>query len=129
MRHFLATTLLSATLLTCGSILAAQVSIGIRIGPPPPPRVVRVIPRRLGLDFFWVEGYWYPVGRHYKWHDGYWTRPPYPGARWVGPRYEGEQYFGGFWEGGQGRIEHDHHWDRDRDRDFREKHKDRGHDR
>ncbi len=129
MRHLLAITLLSATLLTSGSLLAAQVSIGIRIGPPPPPHVVRVLPRRPGPDFFWVEGYWYPVGKHYKWHDGYWTRPPYPGARWVGPRYEGEQYFGGYWEGGQGRIEHDHHWDHDRDRDFREKHHDQGHDR
>jgi len=24
----------------------------------------------------------YPVGRHYRWHRGYWTRPPYHGARW-----------------------------------------------
>ena len=129
MRHFWATSLLGATLLACGSLLAAQVSIGIRIGPPPPPRVVHVLPPRPAPEFFWVEGYWYPVGKHYKWHDGYWTRPPYPGARWVVPHYEGERYFGGFWEGGRGRIEHDHHWDRDRDRDFREKHHDRGHDR
>ncbi len=20
----------------------------------------------------WVGGYWYPVGGHYRWHDGYW---------------------------------------------------------
>src|SRR5258708_28879704 len=42
-----------------------QVSVGIRIGPPPPPRVVRVVPRAPGPDYVWVEGYWYPVGNHY----------------------------------------------------------------
>ncbi len=70
-------------------VLSAQISIGIRIGPPPPPRVVRVLPPNPGPDFMWVEGYWFPVGNHYKWHDGYWTRAPYPGARWVAPRHDG----------------------------------------
>jgi hypothetical protein len=114
MSRFLRTMRL-ALLLACGSVFAAQVSIGIRIGPPPPPRVVRVLPPRPGPEFIWIEGYWYPVGSHYKWHAGYWTRPFYPGARWVVPHHEGER----------GRIEHDHRWDRDRDRDFREEHHDR----
>jgi YXWGXW repeat-containing protein len=119
------TKLLALMLLAAGSIFA-QVEVGIRIGPPPPPRVVRVRPRAPGPDFVWVDGYWYPVGNHYKWHDGYWTRVPYGGARWVGPRYEGERFYNGYWVGERGRFEHDHRWDHDRDRDWRH---DRDHDR
>jgi hypothetical protein len=108
----------------------AQISIGIQIGAPPPPRVVRVLPARPGPDFMWVEGYWYPVGSRYKWHDGYWTRPVYPAARWVAPHYEGGRYFAGYWDGDRGRREHDHGWDRDRrNRDYREHDRDREHDR
>ena len=117
MRSFVRTILL-ASLVLCGvSPFAAQVSIGIRIGAPPPPRVVAE-PVSPGPEFVWVEGYWYPVGHHYKWHPGYWTRPPYVGARWVAPHHDGERYFPGHWDGDRGRREHDHHWDRDRDRDF-----------
>jgi hypothetical protein len=65
MRSLIRTTLLASYLLVVGvSAFAAQVSIGIRIGPPPPPRVVRVLPSRQGPEFVWIEGYWYPVGRH-----------------------------------------------------------------
>ena len=68
-------------LLAGGSVANAQISVAIRIGPPPPPpRLVRVLPPSPGPDFLWVEGYWYPVGNYYKWHDGYWTRAPYPEA-------------------------------------------------
>jgi hypothetical protein len=66
-----------------------------------------------------VEGYWYPVGHHYKWHNGYWTRPPYPGAAWLAPHHDGQRFYEGYWEGGRGRLPHDHHWDRDRERDYR----------
>jgi hypothetical protein len=129
MRTFVRATLLAAMLLTSVSVLGAQVSIGIRIGPPPPPRVVRVLPERPGPEFVWVAGYWYPVGRHYRWHEGYWTRPPYEGARWVPPRHDGDEFFIGYWDGDRGRVEHDHRWDRDRDRDFhdRGRHGDRDH--
>jgi hypothetical protein len=113
------TKLLALLLLTGGAVFG-QVSIGIRIGPPPPPRVVYVRPPSPGPEFFWIDGYWYPVGHHYKWHQGYWTRPPYPAARWVAPHHDGERFLEGYWEGGRGRIAHDHHWDRGRDRDFRE---------
>jgi hypothetical protein len=112
---------LLALILLAGGVAFGQISIGIRIGAPPPPRVVRVVPTRPGPEFIWVEGYWYPVGNHYKWHGGYWTRPPYAGARWVGPRHDGERFFDGYWEGDRGRFEHDHHWDRDRDRDYRDR--------
>ena len=108
----------------------AQVSLGITIGAPPPPRVVHVRPRAPGPDFVWIDGYWYPVGHHYRWHEGYWTRPPYAGAYWVAPRHDGRQFFEGYWEGPRGRFEHDHRWDRDRGRDrdrFRDN--DRDHDR
>lgn len=116
-RIVLGTFLLCAMALTSAATGHAQVSLGIRIGPPPGPRVVRVLPRQPGPDFVWIEGYWYPVGRHYKWHEGYWTRAPYSGARWVGPRYEGGQFYNGYWDGDRGRFDHDHHWDRDHDRD------------
>jgi len=97
-------TLLAMLLLAAGSSFA-QVSIGVRIGPPPAPRVVRSHPRAPGPNYFWV--------------DGYWTRPPYAGARWIGPRYEGNQFFEGYWDSDRGRFNHDHRWDRDRrNRDF-----------
>ena len=110
--------LLALLFITVGGLFAA-VSVGIRIGPPPPPRVVAVQPVRPGPEYTWVEGYWYPVGGRYQWHNGYWTRPPYGGARWIAPRHDGDRYWDGYWEGDRGRFEHDHRWDRDRDRDYR----------
>ncbi len=111
--------LLVLVLLAAGCMFG-QISIGIRIGPPPPPRVVRYRPPAPGPDFYWVDGYWYAAGSRYRWHDGYWTRPPYGGARWIGPHHDGERFYDGYWEGERGRFEHDHRWDRDRDRDWRE---------
>ena len=129
MNRFTKTVLVAAMLLGGVSALAAQVSVGIRIGPPPPVRVVRV-PRSPGPGFLWVGGYWYPVGNRYRWHEGYWTRPPYEGARWVGPRHDGERFYEGYWEGERGRVEHDHRWDHDHDRDARGRDRDdRGRDR
>jgi hypothetical protein len=120
MRSFAKTTaLLALMLLGIGSEVDAQVLIGIRIGPPPAPRVVRVLPLAPGPNFVWIEGYWYPVGNHYKWHNGYWTEPPYEGGRWVGPRHDGERFHAGYWDGERGRFEHDHRWDRDEERDSR----------
>ena len=115
-------TKLLALMLFAGGCVFGQVEIGIRIGPPPPPRVVRVLPARPGPDFIWVEGYWYPVGGHYKWHGGYWSRPPYAGARWVVPHHDGERFYAGYWDGEHGRREHDHRWDKDHDRDYHHEH-------
>jgi hypothetical protein len=114
------TILLVTMLLTTGVAFAAQFSVGIRIGPPPRPRVVRVQPQRPAADFVWVDGYWYPVGNKYSWHEGYWTRPPYEGARWVGPHHDGQQFFAGYWDGDRGRLDHNHGWDRNKSRDFRD---------
>jgi hypothetical protein len=130
MNRLTKTALIAAMLLGGVSTLAAQVSIGVVIGPPPPPRVVRVLPPRPAPEFFWIEGYWYPVRNRYVWHPGYWTRPPYEGARWVPARHDGKRFYEGYWEGGRGRVEHDHRWDHDHDRDRRWDHDhDRGHDR
>jgi hypothetical protein len=118
MKSLLVATMLAGMLLVCGPAAQAQVSVGIFIGAPPPPRVVRVLPSQPGPEFVWVQGYWYPVGRRYIWHEGYWTRPPYGGARWVMPRYDGHRYFVGYWNGPRGRVEHDHHWDHERGRDY-----------
>jgi hypothetical protein len=117
-KMFLLAPFLAAMLFSVGRPANAQVSIGIRIGPPPPPRVVRALPRRPGPEWVWIDGYWYPLKGKYRWHPGYWTRPPYPGARWIVPRYDGGQYFDGYWNGDHGRVDHDHHWDRDKNRDF-----------
>ena len=119
MKKLLGSALLTAMLLTGGTAFG-QISLGVRIGPPPAPRVLRVVPRRPGPDYVWVEGYWYPKasGRGYSWHQGYWTLPPYFGARWIPPRYDGNMFYNGYWEGGRGRMDHDHRSDRDRNRDL-----------
>ena len=131
MKALLKTALLSGALLGCVSGVRAQVSIGVLIGAPPPPRVAYVAPPPAPApEFAWVEGYWYPVGHHYKWHEGYWTRPPYEGAHWVAPHHDGQRYFAGYWAGERGRVEHDHRWDHDRDRDFHDRddaHNEHGH--
>jgi WXXGXW repeat (2 copies) len=128
MRHYLIITLFVLALLA-GPAFGAQVSIGVQIGPPPPPRIEHVRPAQPGIDYAWVDGYWYPVGHHWKWHKGYWTRAPYAGARWLAPRYEGGQYYEGYWEGGRGRMEHRHDWDKHRERDYWEHEHSQGHDR
>jgi len=84
--------------------------------PPGPPRSYRVPPQP-GPDYVWVDGYWYPVNGQYRWHNGYWTHPPYPDAYWVAPYYQGNEYYTGHWEGGRGDVHHDHSWDQNRQRD------------
>ena len=110
--------LLAGLLLAASCGFGYQISIGIRIGPPPPPRILKVIPRSPGPGYVWIDGYWYAVGGRYRWHAGYWTRPPYPGAHWVPARHDGERFFEGYWDGDRGRRGHDHRWDKDRARDY-----------
>ena len=114
--------LIAGTLLACAPAAFSQVSIGIQIGAPPPPRVIVARPPCPDPEdnaYMWIDGYWYPAGKKYVWHEGYWTRPPYEGARWVSPRHDGKMYYAGYWEGDKGRVEHDHKFDKDRERDFR----------
>ena len=113
MKSFTTAVFVTVVLLAGVSVFGAQVSIGVTIGPPPPPRVVYVAPAQPAPEFVWIDGYWYVVKNRYRWHEGYWTRPPYPGAYWVPPRHDGRAFFLGYWEGDRGRFEHDHHWDRD----------------
>jgi WXXGXW repeat (2 copies) len=117
MRKFIGAALLAAMLLTGSPALKAQISVGIGIGAPPPPRVLRVRPVAPGSGYVWVDGYWYVVDGRYVWHRGYWTLPPYGGAAWIGPRWEGGRYYNGYWNGDRGRFEHDHRWDREHERD------------
>ena len=113
------TKLLALVLLASGSMFAAGISVGIHIGAPPPERII-VRPASPGAGYAWVGGYWYPVGGRYRWHDGYYSRPPYEGALWIAPRHDGEQFYSGYWQGpGRERVEHDHHSDRNHDRDYR----------
>jgi hypothetical protein len=105
MRNLLQTIAVSAMLLLPASAANAQVNFGIRIGEPPAPRAYRV-PRQPGPGYVWIEGYQSPQGGRYRWHNGYWARPPYEGAYWVEPYYNDGQYFTGRWEGsrnGRGR--------------------------
>src|SRR5581483_5599335 len=78
---------LAILLCSCAAMAEAQVSVGIRIGTPPPIRAERMT-RAPAPGYVWVPGYWYAQGNHYKWHKGYWTLPPYAGATWIAPRYE-----------------------------------------
>ncbi len=114
MKGIMRVAFLAAILLSGGAVFGAQVSIGIRIGPPPAPRVIHTTPARPGANYSWVDGYWYPVGRSYKWHSGYWTQPPYAGARWTPPHHDGRMFYNGYWAGDKGRVEHDHKWDQDK---------------
>ena len=116
MKRLLRTFVVSTLLLVPAVAVQAQVSVGIRIGEPPAPRAYRV-PNRPGPDYVWVEGYQYPQGSRYRWHDGYWTRPPYQGAYWVEPHHADEQYYYGHWAGARGVVAHDHRWDREKQRD------------
>ena len=45
-------------------------------------------------------------------------RDVYKRQEWIGPRYEGGKFYAGYWGGPRGRVEHDHAWDRDRNRDY-----------
>lgn len=93
--------------LLAGSSMFAGVFVGIGVGvpargyyvaaPPPPPRVVAYAPAYVRPGYTWVRGSWYPVGRYWRWRDGYWARRPYVGAYWVAPRYHGHRYYTGYW--------------------------------
>jgi hypothetical protein len=112
---------LLALMLFAGATMFGGVELGIHIGAPPRPRIVRVRPVSPGVGYSYVDGYWYPESGHYKWHDGYWSRPPYEGSMWIAPHHDGQMYFNGYWQSeGHERVEHDHHSDRQRERDYRE---------
>jgi hypothetical protein len=119
MRRILQALSISALALAFASAAHAQISFDVRTGTPPPaPRAYRVPPQP-GPDYVWVDGYWYPVNGQYRWHNGYWTRPPYSDAYWVAPYHDGDKYYTGHWEGSRGDVHHDHSWDQSGQRDER----------
>jgi hypothetical protein len=99
MKKLLPTLAFSALLLGSASAAHAQVSLGIRIGPPPAPRAYHVPPPPTP-NHEWVEGHWAPKGSKYAWHDGQWAKPPRPGAYWQEPYYANGRYYAGHWDGG-----------------------------
>src|ERR1700722_9633429 len=73
------------------------------------PSFMKSLGRLPGPGFVWMEGYWAPAGRHYRWVRGHWERPPFEGAYWTHPHYdhyrEGWQLHEGHWD----REDHDSH--------------------
>lgn len=72
----------------------SHVTVGVRLGVPPPPvRVVHAPPPRHG--YVWAPGYWRwePRVHHHVWVEGYWVRARpgyrYRPARWV---HEGHEW-------------------------------------
>ncbi len=97
---------LLAMVLLGTSAMFGQVSIrvGVNIGsggyyvaPPPPPPPVYRVPPSPGYGYVWVPGFYVRAGNHYRWTNGYWTRPARRGAAWVGPRYKSNRYYPGYW--------------------------------
>lgn len=91
---------------------AVHFSFGVGIGVPypgyysgyyyaPPPVVAPYAYAPYGVapgpGYVWIAPYYYPVGARWAWRAGYWTRPPYAGARWVAPRYYGRRWYRGYW--------------------------------
>jgi hypothetical protein len=65
---------------------ALAIEVGVRFGPPPPPReivVARPSPRHV-----WVPGLYRWDGRHYVWVKGYWTYPPRGRSEWIPGRWD-----------------------------------------
>jgi WXXGXW repeat (2 copies) len=67
--------------LICGLVVAAALSVpaaaqvGIYIGGAPPALRYEERGPEPGPGYAWVEGYWAPNGRHYRWVAGRWDRP------------------------------------------------------
>jgi hypothetical protein len=116
-KRLISTFCLATLLLSGGVASAAQVSFGIRIGPPPQERAVRFVPRQPAPGYIWVDGHWYTQRGRYVWREGYWAKPSYRDSYWVAPWYENGRYHEGRWD----------RWDRgaDRGRD-RDRDNDRG---
>jgi len=104
-----------------GVLLAAAIAapssaqISVYIGTPPPAIVYEEPGLPPDAGFVWIEGYWRPVGHHYKWVRGHWERPPFERACWTHPHYnhyrEGWEWHEGHWD----HEDHDNdHW-RDHD--------------
>lgn len=94
---------MNKNLLLCLAFLPAlsfaAVDVAVRIGPPPPRRVVVGVAPHPG--YVWTDGYWRWDGAQYVWVPGVWMRPPHARARWVpahwAHRRRGYVFVGGHW--------------------------------
>ena len=88
---------LAVAMLTMPLAANAQVSVGIRVGPPPL-RYERVPPPRRG--YVWAPGRWHWQNTRYVWNAGRYI-PARPGYRWVpgawGQRNASWHYVPGHW--------------------------------
>ena len=50
----------------------SSAQISVYIGAPPPPIRYEEYGPTPGPGFVWVDGYWQPVGHHYRWVRGRW---------------------------------------------------------
>ena len=103
---------LAGLLMVAGTVFAGnRVSVGVQFGngprsggynqgylpPPPVPPAYGYYPQAPRRGMIWVDGYWYPQGRNWRWQQGYWMRPPQSRARWNAPQYRGGRYYDGYW--------------------------------
>jgi hypothetical protein len=89
---------LGAALLAPTPSSAAQLSISVRIGPPPLP--VYDQPLCPGDGYIWTPGYWaYDPANGYYWVPGTWVLAPAPGLLWT-PGYWGWGGAGFLWHVG-----------------------------
>jgi hypothetical protein len=119
-----------------------NLEVHITNGAPPRPRYERR-PARPGADYVWVGGFYDWRDGRWDWTPGRWDRPERRDVRWVAPRYvrdsDSYRYEPGHWsnqrlaEGSDYREWHEKHhndrghdrrWDREHERDDRDRHGD-----
>ena len=108
--------------LLAGAIASpSSAQISVYIGSPPPAIAYEEPGPPPDAGFVWIEGYWRPVGHHYKWVRGHWEHPPFEGAYWTHPHYD---HYREGWEWHEGHWDHeDHDNDHWRDHDRRRWHR------
>jgi hypothetical protein len=87
---------------------STHVSVGVRIGVPPPVIVRQAPPHRVseamvvapGPGFVWVAGHYSWNAGQWVWVPGAWVTPPQPGAVWVEGRWDQptQAWTEGHWE-------------------------------
>lgn len=98
-------------------IVPASAQVSVSIGVPPPAVVYERPGQAPNPGWVWVEGYWKPVGHHYRWVRGHWEQPPYEGAYWTHPHYDHYRRGWVLHEGHWDREDHDNHYWRDHERE------------
>lgn len=97
---FIAVLLGASALAGCGG---GYYSAGVVVGPPPPAPYVGPVGYAPGQSFVWIDGFYDLRGGRWVWVNGYWRRPPRPGAVWVKPYWERRderhwRYHRGYWQ-------------------------------